>query len=260
MKDDGKEKPGVLIYFDIREPLEILNMEQRGELLTAILDYAADGIAPTFEDSLLRMAWTIVRRGIDRDDTQYRTTILRRKYAAYCRYEKEADRTPLAFDEWLHESDDDVPASTCMQVNAHASISMPTTTSTTTTTSTSTTTPTTTINNKGSAPPAEPADPPKGKRFIKPTLEEVTAYIREKGYAVDPERFYAYYESCGWQVKGRSMRDWKAAIVYWNTRDKQPTAAPAPAAPRKGAYFQTGAQSMSWEEWEANGIEIDEED
>lgn len=259
MKDDGKEKPGVLIYFDIREPLEILNMEQRGELLTAILDYAADGIAPTFEDSLLRMAWTIVRRGIDRDDSQYRTTILKRKYAIYCRYEKEAGRTPVVFNEWINMDDDE---QSCIHVNTHEHTCIPTTTttSTSTSTSTSTTTPTTTINNKGSAPPAEPADPPKGKRFIKPTLEEVTAYIREKGYAVDPERFYAYYESCGWQVKGRSMRDWKAAIVYWNTRDKQPTAAPAPAAPRKGAYFQTGAQSMSWEEWEAQGIEVDEED
>lgn len=259
MKDDGKEKPGVLIYFDIREPLAELEMDERGELFTAMLDYAADGVEPSFDNKVLRIAWAIVKRGIDKDDEAYRTTVIRRTYAVYCREEKKAERTPLTFDEWHHMISSDITGD---QVISHDIARYPTTT--TTTTPTTTTTTTTTINNKGSAPPAPPADPPKGKRFVKPTLEEVAAYIREKGYAVDPERFYSYYESCGWQVKGRSMRDWKAAVSYWNTRDRQTAASspPAPAPQRKGNYFQQSAstRSMSWEEWEANGIEAGEED
>lgn len=258
---DGKEKPGVLIYFDIREPLEFLDMEQRGELFTAILDYAADGLAPVFDNKLLSMAWAIVKRGIDRDDVQYRTTISRRKYAAYCRYEKEAGRTPLTFDEWnMHEDE-----GTCMQVHADASTRMPTTTTTTTTTqlqpnTTTTTTTTTTPTNKESTP-AEPAPSPKTRKFVKPSLEEVREYIQANNYQVDPDRFHAYYESCGWMVKGRSMKDWKAAIRYWATSDKKVPA--SSEAQRKGNYFIPHMTTTSWDEYEASsGAEdtTDEED
>lgn len=257
---DEKEKPGVLIYFDIREPLEVLSMEQRGSLFTAILDYACDGLAPLFDDPLLRMAWAIIKRGIDRDDIQYRTTILRRKYAAYCRYEKEAGRTPVTFDEWKDNDEEDAHASTCMHMHASASKSMPTTTSTTTTTTTSTST-TTSNNSSSGTPAAKPPDSPKQKtkKFVKPTLEEVAGYINQNDYSVNAERFFAYYESCGWQVKGRSMKDWKAAIRYWATSERQqPAAAPA----RKGNYFVEHNLAPSVAEYEAQEAEedVDEEE
>lgn len=55
----------------------------------------------------------------------------------------------------------------------------------------------------------------KEKRFIPPTVEEVEAYIREKGYQVDAEKFVAYYESKGWLVGKSPMKSWKAALVTW---------------------------------------------
>jgi hypothetical protein len=64
-------------------------------------------------------------------------------------------------------------------------------------------------------------DKPSRKRetFTKPTVGEVAAYVREKGYAFDPEAFVAHYESNGWRVGGRAaMRDWKAACVTWQKR------------------------------------------
>ena len=59
-----------------------------------------------------------------------------------------------------------------------------------------------------------------GARFAKPTLEEVQAYITEKGYSVDAERFVDYYESNGWKVGKNAMKDWKAAVRNWNKTDK----------------------------------------
>lgn len=59
-----------------------------------------------------------------------------------------------------------------------------------------------------------------GARFAKPTLEEVQAYITEKGYSVDAERFVDYYESNGWKVGKNPMKDWKAAVRNWNKTDK----------------------------------------
>lgn len=55
----------------------------------------------------------------------------------------------------------------------------------------------------------------KEKRFVPPTVEEVKAYIREKGYQVDAEKFVAYYESKGWLVGKSPMKSWKAALVTW---------------------------------------------
>lgn len=62
----------------------------------------------------------------------------------------------------------------------------------------------------------------KKKRFEKPTLEEVEAYIREQGYDIDPHTFFDYYEACGWTVgKNKPMKDWKASIRYWVSSRKQ---------------------------------------
>ena len=54
------------------------------------------------------------------------------------------------------------------------------------------------------------------KRFVKPSLEEVEAYIREKNYDIDANTFFDYYEACGWTVgKNKPMKDWKASVRYW---------------------------------------------
>jgi len=48
----------------------------------------------------------------------------------------------------------------------------------------------------------------------KPTIAEIDEYCKEKGYNVNPEKFWNYYESVGWIVgKSRKpMKSWKAAI------------------------------------------------
>lgn len=57
--------------------------------------------------------------------------------------------------------------------------------------------------------------------FQKPTIEEVNAYIIEKGYHFDAERFHAYYESNGWMVGRNKMKDWKAACRTWEGKRKE---------------------------------------
>lgn len=62
-----------------------------------------------------------------------------------------------------------------------------------------------------------PVIPPKGGKFVPPTLDEVKAYIKEKGYTFDAEGFLAFYEANGW-VQGSSkkpIKSWKACCVTW---------------------------------------------
>ena len=61
------------------------------------------------------------------------------------------------------------------------------------------------------------------KKFIPPTLEEVSAFIRESGFTVDPERFVNYYSSNGWKVGRNSMKDWKATIRNWQAKEPKKT-------------------------------------
>lgn len=60
-------------------------------------------------------------------------------------------------------------------------------------------------------------------RFSPPTLEEIKSYIQEKGYSVDAERFFDFYESKGWYVGKNKMKDWKAAIRTWTKRENNTT-------------------------------------
>ena len=57
-------------------------------------------------------------------------------------------------------------------------------------------------------------------RFTPPTLEEVSAYCRERGNHVDPQRFVDFYASKGWRVGNQPMKDWKAAVRTWEHDDR----------------------------------------
>ena len=53
-------------------------------------------------------------------------------------------------------------------------------------------------------------------KFIPPTLEEVVAHCKEKGFVkVNPERFFHHYNSVGWMVNKNKMKCWKSALAKW---------------------------------------------
>lgn len=83
-----------------------------------------------------------------------------------------------------------------------------------------------TVIHRGSPPESNPIqsnpnqsesnpNPNSSRRMKKPTLDEVRAYIEEKGYNVDPERFMDYHDSNGWRVGKNPMKDWKATVRTW---------------------------------------------
>lgn len=61
----------------------------------------------------------------------------------------------------------------------------------------------------------------KSSRFVKPTIDEVAAYCRERKNSVDPEAFVAYYESKGWMVGRSPMKDWKQAVITFEKNQKR---------------------------------------
>ena len=84
----AQQKPGVMLYFEMRNVFEELSNEKRGILLSAILDYSEHGIQPDFRGSL-RIAWASIRHKLDRDDDNYARKSQVRRYAVYIRERKD---------------------------------------------------------------------------------------------------------------------------------------------------------------------------
>lgn len=59
------------------------------------------------------------------------------------------------------------------------------------------------------------------RTFVPPTQDEVAAFCRENGYAVDAGRFVDYYTSIGWMVGSRRMTDWRASVRNWARKDSE---------------------------------------
>lgn len=86
------------------------------------------------------------------------------------------------------------------------------------------------LGNNAAKTPQSKVKESKGKRvvktFIPPTVDEVSAYCKERENGIDPQRFVDSNTSKGWVIgKSRTpMKDWKAAIRTWenNGFDNKP--------------------------------------
>lgn len=80
------------------------------------------------------------------------------------------------------------------------------------------------VENSGQLNTEEPTtDKPRTnyKNIYAPNIEEVRAYVREKGYHFDPDHFYDYYAANGWRMSnGQKVKSWKQCCVTWEHRTK----------------------------------------
>ena len=97
-----KQKPGVMIYFEMLPVLELLKDEEKGVLFHAIMVYGADGTCPNLSGKLALM-WPLIQQRLDRDWDRYRAVVTKRKYAAYTRWEKQHGREPMSYSMWVDE-------------------------------------------------------------------------------------------------------------------------------------------------------------
>ena len=60
------------------------------------------------------------------------------------------------------------------------------------------------------------------QKFIPPTVEEVSAYCKERNNGVVAERFVDFYACKGWMVGKNKMKDWRAAVRNWEKSTEKP--------------------------------------
>lgn len=61
----------------------------------------------------------------------------------------------------------------------------------------------------------------KRATFKPPSIEEVSQYCLERKNTINPQTFIDWNQSKGWVVGKEKMKDWKAAVRTWESREKQ---------------------------------------
>ena len=142
-------RPGIMLYFDILEPIRVLPDADKGRLLVAMLEYGQSGTVPEFGGDLgLTLAWGFVKPKIDKDEEAYKDSVIQREYAAFCKKRRRLNLPKILFEEWLDLSVSERERLSTSDNEAQRTVNFvgsryPTTT-TPTTPSTNTSTPTTT--------------------------------------------------------------------------------------------------------------------
>ena len=62
----------------------------------------------------------------------------------------------------------------------------------------------------------------KQRPFSPPSFDDIETYCKEKGYNVDPDKFFDYYHDNDWYDKhGNKVKCWKGRLRTWNKRDQK---------------------------------------
>ena len=83
-------KNSFILYTDYLAQIELLSMEQRGELFTAIMNYASEKELPEL-DGMVTMAFSFIKSQLDRDKERYDSIVESRKESG-----KKGGRPPKA--------------------------------------------------------------------------------------------------------------------------------------------------------------------
>ena len=193
------DKKSFVMYADYEENFDLLSDEELGRLIRAIFGYVNDGLIPSLSPST-QMAFSFIRKNLDRDKAKYEETCRRRAEAG--RRSGEARRAKADSDE-----QDGTKGTNVHFVQQNG------TKRTDTVTETGTGTGTGTVLYRGNSD--ELPGEKKQTRFTPPTVEEVRAYCRERGNSVNPETFVDFYIGKGWMIGKNKMKDWKAAVRTW---------------------------------------------
>ena len=176
----------------------IADEAERWRVLEAVYGFSADGTEPDGLSPIGECVFMTIRERIlkRKRDTRYLTN--RRKNSADIRRSETPTFDANTAD--IRRSDDLFPVTSNQHRNTDISPSL--------------------LDKSNNCSPT--GENSTARRVFKvPSLEEVKAIVREKGYNMDAEEFYAYHVANGWRVGRNPMKDVRAAIAYWNRRQNQ---------------------------------------
>ena len=199
-----------ILHKEYRRKLERLEPEQQLAVIYAMMDYA-DGSDPELTDPVAAMAFEFIKDRIDADIDKYEKHIQNGSKGGRPKKtepnETEQNRTEPNETEQNRTKAIESEEKRTEATESEKSILISKSKSIL-------------ISNDKEKTSKEKA-PTGAARFVRPTLEEVEAYCRERGNSISAQGFLNYYDSNGWRVGKSPMKDWKAAVRTWEQRDKK---------------------------------------
>lgn len=113
-----------------------------------------------------------------------------------------------------------------------------------------------------------PDKPATRSMFLKPSIDDIREYCKERKNNVQPEKWFSHYESNGWMVGKNKMKDWKAAVRTWehsnfNSQPSYPYYSPLPrqetapkTCPKCGGIIRGSACMTCYTNYDYEGNEI----
>lgn len=185
MSKSPTNKPSFLLYKSFYEPIKHLSNEELGLLFRAIFDYQ-NGLEIANLSPSLGMAFAFFKNQFDLDSIKYEETIVRRNQSNGSKggrpKKEETQKNPENPVGFLEPRKPDKDKDNVKDKDKESD---------------------------------------NRKRFIPPTLEEVTQYCQERRNSVNPNKWMNHYQSKGWKIGKETMKDWKAAIRTWEGNDYQ---------------------------------------
>lgn len=217
------EKSSFVMHNEYMEIIEMLPDAEKGRLLMALMIYSQDGTEPDDLETATMMAFVIIRKRIDYDSLKYDGVCERNqkngKRGGRPKASGGAPEDEKPNDVLKTQNNPEEPNET--QNNPEEPSENPTKPKKPDT-DTDNDNDTEYIKRESKEREGASASLPRAqvKRFVKPSIDQIKAYCTERGYPVDAQRFYDYYESNGWMVGKNHMKDWQAAVRNWNQRDR----------------------------------------
>ena len=200
------------LFYDFAAEIEDLTMEERGRLLTAMLGYGGKGRVP---EGLLtgneRFLFPVCRQRIDRDAESYDRRVEsnrangikggrpRKNPTGYSETEKTQDK----------DKDQDKDQDQDKEKDKDKGEGE---------------------DRGGPTPPAPPlissGFEPRGEGLAKddrplpPTCQQVADLCKAESLAVDPAKFWYYYQANGWRAGSLPILDWRAKLREWDARER----------------------------------------
>ena len=192
-----------IVYTEHIEDVEELTNEEAGMLLKALLAYNAGEALPDDLPSVVRILFKNMRREMDYNHNRYEEQKQKRSEAG-----KKGMRNRWGTE---NKTEEDISSD-----NKNNNVINDDNKNNLTVTDTDTVTDTVSAKADSIGNAKALQTHTRTRKNIPPTVDEVTAYCRERNNGVDAEHFCNYYEARGWELsKGRKMKDWQAAVRTW---------------------------------------------
>ena len=184
-----KPRDSFVFYRSFLDSLEGLDADTQNEFFMAIAQYGLNGILPNFT-GLKQAVWTQIKYSLDKNISRYENCV---KNGAKGGAPKGSRNNPKGRNQYSEDNQEDN-----QEDNLNDNVN---------------------VNDNVDDNVDVKRDKIKPKKaFIPPNLEEVQAYVKEKGYNMDAAAFCDYYASNGWKVGRNAMKDWRAAVNSWNRK------------------------------------------